>query len=84
MQAPILANGGESAGIMTNLLKGKSHPKIAELSGSLKRLKEIDSLKGIKAVKAQHEKDNTIHKIIKVLKASEHSFHDKTFNYSSD
>jgi exopolysaccharide biosynthesis protein len=83
MQAPILASGADGVGIMS-LLKGKTHPKIAELAASLKRLKEIDSLKGIKAVKAQHEKENTLHKIIKVLKSTEHLVHDKTFNYSSD
>ena len=64
IKAPVLSQEIDSGSLFSFLRGQKSqHPKIVELAGSLKRLKEIDELKGMKAVKTKNEKEIILNNI---------------------
>ena len=63
IKAPILVAESNEGYNLLSLFKGKDslkHPKIVEIQGFLKKLKDYDELKGIKAVRANAEKDKIL------------------------
>ena len=85
IKAPILFSESENGPAYTSLFglfKTKNnlkHPKIIEIQGFLKKLKDLDSLKGLKAAKANSDKEKILIKLSKGLSHTETS--QKTFLY---